>query len=251
MHWVIQKSIYRAHNLAALIDALEFHQVPHTLVEIPVGTIELVPDINPEGRVFVCGALKMAQIAKTKGWQPGSLLTEQFHHAIWQEYLSDYLLNADAQFCKFSELHLNPEQQYFIRPASDTKLFDGGVFYQEMVKSWQNTPAKKHLANSDVMVSSFKPIQREYRLFIVNNQVVTGSLYKLDKQNVASPLVGPDVIEFANKVIAHWLPAESCVMDVALTEQGLKVIEFNNINSSGFYASNVRAIVDALEQAYA
>ena len=49
----------------------------------------------------------------------------------------------------------------------------------------------------------------------------------------------------------RWTPAESCVMDIGVTEQGWKVIEFNNMNSSGFYASDVAKYVEAIETQYA
>lgn len=52
-------------------------------------------------------------------------------------------------------------------------------------------------------------------------------------------------------IIARWVPIESFVLDIALTADGLKVIEFNNINSSGFYVSNVPKYVQAIQEQYA
>jgi len=47
---------------------------------------------------------------------------------------------------------------------------------------------------------------------------------------------------FADK----WLPNRNVVMDLALVDNELKVIEFNCINCSGFYNHDVRKIFDAL-----
>ena len=96
------------------------------------------------------------------------------------------------------------------------------------------------------MVSPVKPIYREYRLFIVKHKVVTGSVYRIGGRAEISPDVEAYVLDYARTVMQRWMPAESCVMDLALTEHGLKVIEFNNINSSGFYACDVPKYVDAI-----
>jgi len=39
-------------------------------------------------------------------------------------------------------------------------------------------------------------------------------------------------------------------MDVARTPEGLKIIEVNNLNSSGFYAANVENLVLAIEKEF-
>ena len=58
------------------------------------------------------------------------------------------------------------------------------------------------------------------------------------------------VINYVQTIIDKWLPSPSVVIDIALTDKGLKIIEFNNINSSGFYAIDVAKYVCAIEQAY-
>ena len=84
----------------------------------------------------------------------------------------------------------------------------------------------------------------------MNRKVVTGSVYRIGGRAEISPDVEDDVLDYARGVIDTWTPAHSFVMDVALTGEGLKVIEFNNINSSGFYAINVPKYVDAIQTHY-
>jgi hypothetical protein len=54
------------------------------------------------------------------------------------------------------------------------------------------------------------------------------------------------MIDEAQELANKWLPDQCCVMDLALVEDELKVIEFNCINSSGFYDHDVDAIFKAL-----
>ena len=86
---------------------------------------------------------------------------------------------------------------------------------------------------------------------MVKGEVVTGSVYKMAGKGHAVELNDPQVVDYVDGIQAIWAPAESYVMDVALTDDGLKVIEFNNINSSGFYACDVERYVAAIQAAYA
>jgi hypothetical protein len=250
MHWVIQQSIFKPGNYQLLVDALDTLGISHTSVAIPNGTIELVPDVNLDGKVYVCGAIKLARIARDKGWVPGSFLNENFKFDIWHAQLGAELLNHDITSGTLAEVRTSHLAKFFIRPAEDNKAFDGMVMDSETIADWRRDPAKVHLHQMEVIVSPVKAIYREYRLFIVNGKVVTGSVYRIGGRAEISPDVEDDVLAYARSVIATWTPADSFVMDVCLTQDGLKVIEFNNINSSGFYAINVPRYVNAMQTHY-
>ncbi|WP_167237018.1 ATP-grasp domain-containing protein [Massilia genomosp. 1] len=138
----------------------------------------------------------------------------------------------------------------FIRPAEDNKAFDGMLMDTEMLADWRRDPARARLHKMQVIVSPVKAIYCEYRLFIVKRKVVSASVYRIGGRAELSPTVEDDVLDYARAIIERWTPADSFVMDVGLTQDGLKVIEFNNINSSGFYAINVPKYVDAIQTQY-
>lgn len=54
-------------------------------------------------------------------------------------------------------------------------------------------------------------------------------------------------VVFAKAMLDIYQPAKAFVLDIAITLFGPKIIEVNNINSSGFYASNIEDIVVAIE----
>lgn len=246
MHWVVQDNIYSPQNLGLLLRALESAEIDHTLVTIKRGASSIEPDIDPAGRVFVCGAIKMASVAQSKGWTPGSLLNTNFRHDVWVEHLGDELLNVDARTSTLSELVLNGTA--FVRPIEDNKAFTGQVFGPDAFADWKrDTPA---LHDIEVIASPVKKIYREYRLFFVAGAYVSGSLYKQAGQPLASADVDPETVDYATKIASIWQPAEAFVVDVALTDDGWRVIEFNNINSSGFYASDVQRLVAAVEATF-
>lgn len=251
MHWIIQKSIFKPENYQALTDTLACLGIEYTSVNIPNGTCDLVPDVHPVGKVYVCGAIKMRKIAEDRQWQPGSFLNDNFRFDTWLAELGDELLNSDVKFGIFKDIPTEHWAKFFIRPLEDNKAFDGMVIDNEMLRLWRNDPNKAHLANLMVAACAVKDIYREYRLFVVKNRVITGSVYKIAGRPQVSETIEPEVVDYVTAIINRWAPAESCVVDICLTENGYKVIEFNNINSSGFYASNLQKYVEAIELAYA
>lgn len=251
MHWIIQKGIYKSGNYNLLVGALSTMDIPYTVVSISSDGMDSEPEVHAEEKVYVCGALRLSKIAETRGWYPGSFLNESFRFDLWDEQLGEELLNHGAQIQKLGEVQIPEGSRSFVRPSEDNKAFDGLVANQGVLDEFLTEQSGSNLQDLDVIVAPLKKIYREYRLFVVKNQVVTGSLYKAGGKPQLSDLIDEDVIDYGSRIIGRWTPSESCVIDIALTDLGLKVIEFNNINSSGFYASNVQRYVEAIEIAYA
>lgn len=250
MHWVIQEKIFKPINYQLLTESLNRHNIPHTSVSIPPQTFTLSPDVLNLDNVYVCGAIKMARIAKEKGWYPGSFLNGNYDFSIWLRQLGKDLLNADFRIGKLIDVDVNGLDQFFIRPAEDNKAFDGMIMNRDMLLSWCRSDAKKSIHALNVIVTPVKKIYQEYRFFVVESLIVTASCYKMGGKPFSSSDVPNHIEKYVESIIEKWLPSTSVVIDIALTEEGLKVIEFNNINSSGFYSIDIDKYVLAIEQAY-
>jgi len=98
MRWVIQKNLFKPENYRLLVKALGRLEVGYSSVFIPNGTLDLEPDVNHEGRVYICGAIKLKKIAQERGWSPGSFLNDNFSFDVWVKHLGQTLLNSDAVF---------------------------------------------------------------------------------------------------------------------------------------------------------
>jgi hypothetical protein len=252
MHWVIQKTIFKPINYQALTESLTRNNVPFITVSIPPGTLNLNPDLAGlnNNNVYVCGAIKMAKIAEQKNWYPGSFLNANYNFSIWLRELKDELLNADCLIGTLLDLDVSNLEKFFIRPTEDNKAFDGMIIERELFLSWRKSESKKEIQTLNVIVSSPKKIYSEYRFFIVEYRIVTASLYKVQDNPLLSSHVPKNIVRYVESIIDRWLPSSSVVIDVAVTDDGFKIIEFNNINSSGFYAIDIDKYVCAIEQAY-
>ena len=53
---------------------------------------------------------------------------------------------------------------------------------------------------------------------------------------------------YAAGVSYVWRPNDAFVLDVALTSEGTKIVEVNNLNSAGWYKGDLQKLVNALEE---
>lgn len=277
MFWVVQENLYNEQGQRDLLAALDRGEIPHLVVKFLPFLRRLVPsdvDINliddvenypePEfptgtGNVMVCGAIALARVATERGWVPGSFINDNFHTAKWQENLgSENLLNGDAVIMPLSRvIDYCIEHEYnsvFIRPCDDDKAFTGVLLRHHMeidncVMNWLQEAADtgRFTQDVEVVLASPKEIHGEFRFFVVDRKVVTGSRYRLGGQVIYSEEIPPHVQEFAQQMVDKWQPSRAFVIDIAETPEGPKVIEINNFNSAGFYACNVGKIVEAIE----
>ena len=253
MHWVVQTNLFNEHNYANLIDQLERGQIPFSPVKIVPFVHLLEPDVNPEGPVFCIGTLTMSEVARRKGWSPGSFWNEQHDFVHWREHYGTNLLNYDSVVCRFADVP-KIDKSFFIRPCDDTKSIVGHVVNWSAYKEWRDRIATLgdtySTLTSDTMVTvaPVKQILREYRFFVIDGVVVTGSLYKIGRQAHHSPDVDPDVWSYAQRMVDTWQPARGFVIDIALTAEGPKVIEINCLNSAGFYSIDMSKLVQAVER---
>jgi len=274
MLWIVQNNLYNEAGYATFIDALIRLKVDHLIVKPIPFTNQFVPAdfdsmtqevdevsepfIDTNQKIIAMGATTLSRIAKHRGWTPGTYLNDNFDFETWRDgFGKEYILNGDSITARISDPIniINMSDQIFVRPVDDSKAFAGIVMSKYDFFDWVQTysvveeeefqPLHK---NTKIAIANYKKIKAEYRFFVVDGKVVTGSLYKRGNQLYQSDVIDNDVLWFTQKMIFSWEPADAFVIDIADTENGFKVIEINNINSAGFYASDTYKIIEALER---
>lgn len=268
MFWVIQHNLWKEEGFNLLVNALHRFNCSYEVVRVVPFSSRLIPvdydretehledipepDIPADQNIVVCGSVTLARIAKERGWVPGSFLSENHDYSKWKENYGNYLLNPDSKVCRYDQVVIGDEP-VFVRPCKDTKAFTGQVFTKEEFESWRTDVLDLKTGHTVlrpetmVAVAPVKEIQREFRFFVVDSNVITGSQYKLGRQIVHNAIVDDDVLAFAQKMVDLWQPSRAFVIDIAMTDHGLKVVENNNLNSAGFYACDVMKVVAAVE----
>ena len=161
------------------------------------------------------------------------------------------LLNIHAEYFLCSDvLDKSFSNDMFIKPSKDLKAFNGGIIpagstVSEYIHSghW-----RKGFEEETILIAPTINIFSEYRFFIVDGKVVTGSLYKRGRDVLYSSEIPQYILDKANEYANIYQPSDIFVMDLAETENGIKIIEYNCWNSSGFYNSDLDKLFYTIDE---
>lgn len=255
MRWVVQTNLGREYvddlKEACKVNGYEFvsqfaipfsHEVPDLDRSIPTvfyGATNWINEIYLENR-------------QTYGlkWKPGVFFNSSSTFEVWRKAYGEHCLSYEAEMAFIRDLQKKDfpdDKLFFIRPTSDMKefAFAGTVMSFGEIKDWASrlTGDMKKFGWTHVLYGEPYNIRGEWRLFIVDGKVSTGSMYRMLNRTEIRPTVPEEVIEFAEARTKEYAPEPVFVMDVGLCGGKLYVIEIGCINSAGFYASDVTKLV--------
>lgn len=170
------------------------------------------------------------------------------------EHWKDHILNSSGQLVAFGELdkiESSPIQKWFIRPNHDGKEFSGKVETFKELVDWKNRICQLDLpdlnAKTEVWVSEPKAIKKEWRLFVVDDEIVSASRYAVNGELSESATDIPtEMLNFSRKIINEYHLHDVYVMDIAEVEKGFQLIECNCFNGTGFYQHDIEAVIRAV-----
>lgn len=250
MFWIVQNNVFSEERYDLVIATLQRGQIPFAVVTVVPFSHELIPYPIVDGPVAVIGSYGLVKIAKSLGWGPGVFYNDQIDFNIYADKFGNHMLNYDAKVCRFGEVVMT--EPSFIRPTDDGKSFAGGVISPHDFDDWRERICSiDGFATIDmdtqVVVAPYKEIHSEYRFFVVDNKIVSASRYKLGNRLNPSEDVPYDLHQSAYEFIQIWQPDRAFVIDLAITDQGVKIVEFNNINAAGWYKADVSKIIQAID----
>lgn len=148
------------------------------------------------------------------------------------------LVNKNAFFIPVKENKLTTfEKPYFIKPSKDLKAFLGGILQpgQTIENYIENTQHIKYYEEEFVLLSEIKEIYKEYRFFIVDKKVITGSQYKNGDKVEYNSFIPEKILSIAKEYAQLYQPHCIFTMDLAETLNGVEIVEYNCWNGSGLY----------------
>jgi hypothetical protein len=161
------------------------------------------------------------------------------------------LLNTGAKLYEMTE-HLDTRfnQDMFIKPSRDLKAFDAGILpqgtsLQEYVLSGKH---QKIYLEEKALIAPVKVITAEYRFFVVEGEVVTGSQYRLGGMGVLNASIPSNIMDAAREYAKLYQPHDVFTMDLAQTPDGISIVEYNCWNASGLYHTDVCKIFHTVNE---
>lgn len=172
---------------------------------------------------------------------------------------SNFLLNEDHVFATFGDFARRKDFFYnlfntdclFIRPNCGLKTFSGlpihiNDFDHELNSLNQLTSVTD---STLILISSCKPIRKEYRYFIGNRNILSSSLYKENDELSIKKEQNSDADNLMNEIIRQtWQPDIVYVCDIGIVHNEPKIIEFNSFSCSGFYDADIEKILSSVSE---
>lgn len=221
-----------------------------------VGVIPFSRDITSKepllGKDYIpYGSTLLTTLALDLGWSGLHFDLDKMNYRCFLENHPD-MLNKNVGTIKDAVLWLetfDSETKFFTRPSLDLKQYSGQVMKCGEIRVWFQSMMDAVGGGSyymppdtEVVISAPKDISAEWRWFIIDGKIVDGSMYRAHGQLRKLHETDKAVIDEAQALADKWLPDSCVVMDTALVGDDIKVIEFNCINSSGFYDNDVNKI---------
>lgn len=260
MKFLIQKNLIGKKDLDKIIEVFETEGIDYELVEVIPFSDEL-SGIDLKGLSYCpYGSTSLTNISYSLGLLGLHFDLETFNYEAACLNRDDMLnrnvmrLDEAIQFFNNQIDNGNGDTDWFVRPSEDLKQFTGCVIPAQEAHDWfldmvecATSGTYKLEPETKVVVCEPKKIYSEARFFIVGGKIVEGSVYRVSGDLYSSRLTEEEYsFHQENFVDGKWLPDQCCVMDVADTPDGYKVIEFNCLNSAGMYDCDVGNIFRAL-----
>jgi ATP-grasp domain, R2K clade family 3 len=257
--FVIQYNLMHEQSLLKIKTALEQNKIPHIFVGLIPFSHEIIYDKPIIGTEYIpYGSTSFTEVTYGLNWRGQYFNPATFRAEVWNTMRVD-MVNAGncTMTIKEALVYLStiniPNHKMFLRPCEDLKSFSGQVMEISEAITWLNSALSISSSSNDlltldtsIVVAEQKDIQAEWRYFIIGGVIISGSMYRRNGILYKEEVTEFSVLEEAQRIADKWLPSECCVMDLALVEDEIKVLEFNTINACGFYNHNVNNIIVSL-----
>lgn len=256
MIFLIQRNLFSIKHEGRLIELLDKYKLEYYhFDQIPfIDDVKLPENLNLTNDVWLFGSVRAnLNISKLHPeMYPGSFYNLNHNYEVYSNYYQDNLLNYDS-IVTTPEYNIDEYQydEFFARPVEDNKIFTGQVFTKDEWKSFivkQLTNGHTHglNINTKIQIASCKNIIDEIRVYIIKGKPITASYYKKNGYVNYQQCHDIEVFDFVQNMIDEYMIAESFVMDVCHTNDGLKIVECGCINSCGFYDIDLSKLLQSI-----
>lgn len=249
--WAIQKFAVNDDDAKGIVDAFKSLSIDYKVLDIPPFIYDDIAPIDYDGPVIPYGGTKFIDAIKGhKGWF--CVFNDDFTYAKAMDHLGERMFNGDGQLMKmkdFSPSMFSGQKYLFIRPNKDIKEFAGNVVKPSDFMQWYRQIEAKGWSineNTDIIVAPASRIDEEWRIWVVDNEIIDGSRYRANHYMSIAHEVPDNVFEYVKDTIKIWQPAPFFVIDICRVSNSLSVLEIGDLHSAGWYASDKKKIIKAV-----
>ena len=257
INWILQQNLTRPEVLTRIKTALTVRDETWEEVIIPPFSSSVPPPRNQGFPICYGSTTFILNAYQNSLLRPGIFLNpDRFRVSHYVQTWKDKVLNSDGRlitFGKVSSLKSSHDRWYFVRPDNDGKGFSGRIITYQQLLDWSRAVCPMDLPElnqqTEVWVAPSKAILKEWRLFVVGDEVISASRYAVNGELSESADDLPSaMLDFAHSLIQAHRLHDVYVMDIAQVNTGYKLIECNCFNGTGFYAHDIERVIQSISQ---
>jgi hypothetical protein len=246
MKWLLQNNIWNEYGYHKFEESIISEGIDHEFVHLIPFTENFTKEIDFTP-THIFGSGRFVNVCRKLGYP-----TYKSFDPIETFYPKELWINGEGEDIKWGDL---PNYDYsipkFVKPYTE-KFFTGRLI--ESVKDLDKVQLASSFITNDeeelVRISDAVNIQHEVRFYVIGGKVITGSYYRVNGQvsHLACPCYEQPHIVCEEIVLEYGNIDEAFVMDLGKVGDEWKIVELNNLNSSGLYECDTNAIVRAFKQ---
>lgn len=264
--WVIQNNVGPEDDVNFYWDALKQRGNPRHKVHVSpftdqvqlAGVLQYLktqnPDIKEDAPVVWMGGVGFLESLRKTGYWNKWIFTDptEFNLRRYSEKWGALMLNSEGAFTtmgEFLSLPGPPDELVFVRPIKDLKEFPGNVIERINLRRWVSTITGRGFKldeSCEIYVGPPHGISHEWRMFMLEGKVITGSYYTSEKYAPEGYTPPPEGVKYAEDCASIWSPAPIFCLDVCKTAGNLFIMEAGSFHSAGLYRSSAALVVDAV-----
>lgn len=274
MHWIIEEDIFGENYLIPMTSTLEslgdtfsiVKFIPFSAGMVRIGNREdYLHELFAGEKGLVYGSINLLKYVKMF---TSFFLSEE--QVTWKNYrcsqyypiFQRYLLNAFGAWYPLRYAQENVKSLFntkysnvrFARPDESTKGFKGGIYSADTFLEETNQTVPRHDKNTWVFIHEPYTINYEWRIFCVDNQIITGSHYRAHGRKLMSPEAPTKVVDFAQKILnkIDYRPDPVFALDIVEAKKysDLYLLELSPWACAGLYACNIPKLITAIHNHY-
>lgn len=244
MHFLLQKNIWDEYGYDRFVQSIKDFGISHQIVGLIPFTDTFIEEVTavPD---MAFGSTRFINVCRAKGYHA----FPTYYPNAFEMFDPEYWINGSNTVTTFGELNITKPS--FLKPFTE-KFFTGVVVYDnsDLEKIQLSTSFTENENDEFVSVSDVVNIDEEIRYYIIGGQIITGSGYKTKGRGNHFPVdQSHDSYHACKNILCNARSNElddGFVLDIGKVGDEWKIVELNNLNSSGLYKCNTDAIVNAL-----
>lgn len=258
MQWLLEPEVFQDES-EQLVAALKEMGVPHKVCTFGKPYEDYLTEFAEEDCVVFHGSLQFARLLQRKAkWIPGVYCNlPKFEAKYYYPRFGEYLLNAEYVMLPFGDLRRRKEFLFwyvgqdgylFVRPDSGFKTFTGFMVSEEEFDKEMKGLAMRLDPEQLVVAAPPSQIGREWRLVVVENQVVAATQYKHGHDLTRSRNMPQEVLDYGQQVLnsVKYSPDSVWTLDICESGNRLWVLEVGSFSCAGLYDCDPKKVIEAV-----